>query len=281
MLEFKIDKEKCISCGGCAADCPVMIIDMQDGYPLIHKVKEKQCIRCQHCLAICPTDALSILGRDPQMSRPLVGNLPSAEQLSTLIRGRRSVRRYLDENLNPKLIDELLQTAGHAPTGHNARPVNFFVVDDREVMSQMRETAYRGIKKAVEGGQLPPRFAFFRDFIPAWEKSDIDVVFRSAPHLLIATAPKKVTLAEPDCIIALTSFELLAQCQGVGTVWNALAKWTIDKVVPQLRTQLGIPDNHVIGHCMSFGRPAMTYHRTVQRDGMSIIRIEKIGNLDD
>jgi len=281
MLEFKIDRDKCISCGGCAADCPAMIIDMQGGYPLIHESKEKLCYRCQHCLAICPTGAVSILGKDPQSSRPLAGNLPQPEQLATLIRGRRSVRRYLDENLDPQLIHELLQTAWHAPSGHNARQVNFFVIEDREVMAQLREAAYRGIRENVNQARLPARLSFFRDFVPAWEKSGIDVVFRGAPHLLIATAPKRVAAPEADCLIALANFELLAQCRGLGTLWNGLAKWTIEKIVPQLQAQLGIPEDHKIGYCMSFGRPAMAYHRTVQYDAPAITRIETLGKADD
>ena len=276
MLNFKIDRDKCISCGGCAADCPVMIIDMQGGYPLIHKTKEKKCIRCQHCLAVCPTGALSIFGKDPQKSQSLAGNLPQPDQLSTLIRGRRSVRRYLDDNIDPQLIHDLLQTAWQAASGHNARQVNFFVVEDRAVMTRLRDIAYAGIKLAAEKAELPARLSFFRSFPPAWEKNGIDALFRGAPHLLVATAPKRVHSSEADAVIALTSFELLAQCQGLGTLWNGLAKWTIEKVVPQIRTQLGIPDDHKIGHCMSFGWPAMDYHRTVQHDEVPIHRIQTL-----
>lgn len=276
MLDFKVDREKCISCGGCAADCPAMIIDMLDGYPRIHESKEKLCYRCQHCLAICPTGAVSILGRNPADSTELPGNLPQPDQLSTLIRGRRSVRRYLDENLDAQLIDQLLETAWHAPSGHNARQVSFFVVDDREVMTRLRDLAYAGIKENVAKAQLPARLSFFKDFVPAWEKSGIDVVFRGAPHLLVVTAPRRVASPDADCHIALANFELLAQCQGVGTVWNGLAKWTIEKIVPELRDKLGIPGDHVIGYCMSFGKPAMSYQRTVQYDQVPIQRVRRI-----
>lgn len=277
MLEFRIARDKCISCGGCAADCPAHIIDMQGGVPLIRAENEKRCYRCQHCLAICPTAALSILGRDPQQSVPLEGGLPQPEQLATLIRGRRSVRRYLDENVPAEEITSLLETAWHAPTGHNAREVNFFLIEDRAVMAELREQAYRRIKQNIEQARLPVRLAFFKEFVPAWEQSGLDVVFRGAPHLLVATAPKRVTSATADCLIALASFELLAQAQGLGTVWNGLAKWTIEKIVPELRDELGIPCDHVIGYCMSFGKPAIRYQRTVQYDGAQIRRIRKIG----
>ena len=277
MIDFKIDREKCISCGGCAADCPAMIIDMRDGYPLIRPENEKRCYRCQHCLAVCPTAAVSILGRDPQQSRQLAGNLPQPEQMRTLLRGRRSVRRYLDENLDPRLIDDLLQTAWHAPCGHNARAVHFHLIDDREVLAQFREAAYAGIRENIAKSQLPARLSFFRDFVPAWEESGIDVLFRGAPHLVIASASPRSASPEADCLIALTSFELLAQSQGIGTLWNGLVKWTIEKIVPELRGQLGIPDDHKIGYCMSFGKPALIYHRTVQYDEAPIQRIKEIG----
>ena len=278
MLDFKVDREKCISCGACAADCPATIIDMRDGYPLIRKENEKRCYRCQHCLAICPTAAISILGRDPLNSQPLAGNLPQPQQLATLMRGRRSVRRYLDENLDPQLINELLNAAWHAPSGHNARPVHFHLIDDREVMALLRELAYAGIRVNAEQAKLPVRLAFFKEFVPVWEKSGLDVVFRGAPHLLIASAPKRVASSEADCMIALAHFELMAQSSGIGTLWNGLAKWTIEKIVPELRDRLGIPQDHGIGYCMSFGKPAIVYHRTVQYDEVPIRRITGIGD---
>ena len=68
----------------------------------------------------------------------------------------------------------------------------------------------------------------------------------------------------PDCLIALSYFELFAQANGIGTVWNGLAKWAINDLVPATRHLLGIPDDHLIGYVMAFGKPAVQYYRTVQ-----------------
>ena len=46
MIDFHIDKDKCIQCGECAADCPAGIIAMND-FPEI--TDEVRCYRCQHC----------------------------------------------------------------------------------------------------------------------------------------------------------------------------------------------------------------------------------------
>src|SRR5512138_2781635 len=127
MLEFNVDAQKCTKCGQCVADCPPRIIAMADGYPAIAPENEASCYRCQHCLAICPTGAVSILGLKPEASRPLAGNFPDPDRLEMLIKGRRSVRHYRDENLDPELLQHLLEVAWYAPTGVNSRQVRFTV----------------------------------------------------------------------------------------------------------------------------------------------------------
>ena len=88
MIQFYIDEERCTQCGECAEDCPAGVISM-DEYPKI--TNEEGCYRCQHCLAVCPTSAVSVLGRTPDESTELTGNMPDADRLETLIKGRRSV----------------------------------------------------------------------------------------------------------------------------------------------------------------------------------------------
>ena len=101
MLSFEVDLQSCTRCGECIADCPARIIVMEEGVPTIAPDREATCYRCQHCLAICPTGAVSILGLKPSGSRPLAGSYPDPDKLEALIRGRRSVRRYKQENLEP------------------------------------------------------------------------------------------------------------------------------------------------------------------------------------
>ena len=73
-----------------------------------------------------------------------------------------------------------------------------------------------------------------------------------------------VPTPEPDCLIALSYFELFAQANGVGTVWNGLAKWAINDLLPETRHLLGIPDDHIFGYAMVFGYPDVHFTRTVQ-----------------
>ncbi|MEI6213689.1 MAG: nitroreductase family protein [Desulfuromonadales bacterium] len=271
MLTFTIDQNICTSCSLCVADCPARIIVMGDnGVPFIAEENEAGCYKCQHCLAVCPTGALSILGLKPGDGLPLPGGFPAAASLEKLIKGRRSVRRYRDENLDRELLRHLLEVAWCAPTGMNSRQVRFTVVDDREKLSALRGEVMDGLARLVRDNALPEGMEFFAGFVQMWQEQKIDVLFRGAPHLLIASAPKSAASPLPDCLIALSYFELFAQANGVGTVWNGLAKWAINDLLPETRQRLGIPDDHLIGYVMVFGRPAGHYSRTVQHGPANI-----------
>lgn len=272
-LDFSVDADRCTRCGECVADCPARIIAMQEGLPTIAPDKEEACYRCQHCLAICPTGAVSILGLKPGNSRPLAGAYPDPDKLETLIKGRRSVRRYKPENLEPELLQRLLDVAWHAPTGVNSRDVLFTVIDDREKLAAVREEVMAGLGRLVREEQLPQGMEFFAGFVSLWEEKQVDILFRGAPHLLIASAPRQGACPLPDCLIALSYFELFAQSLGVGTVWNGLTKWAISDLLPETRQRLGIPEDHIIGYVMSFGRPAFRYQRTVQRGAARVNRV--------
>ena len=265
MLDFKINKSICVQCGHCEEVCPAMIIDMEDGYPAISSEKEEKCYRCQHCFTVCQSGALSILGLDPAKSELLNKPLIDPALFETFIKGRRSIRRYGDEDLDPALIRRLVATASYAPSGRNERKVLFTVIDKKEVMVALRAKVMAGIARLVAENALPPGLEFFASLLAMWEQKKVDVIFRGAPHMIIASAPKDAVSPLPDCIIALSYFDLFAESCGVGTVWSGLAKWAVGDLLPEVRTFLGIPEDHVIGYAMAFGKPAVTYMRTAQR----------------
>ncbi len=273
MLRFEIAEDKCTRCGLCAKDCVANIINLDSGTPRIPADKEKFCLKCQHCLAICPTAALSILGKKPEQSREVKGNFPEAQHLETLIKGRRSIRHYKDENLEPELMQRLLDVAWQAPTGVNARKVQFSVIDDKELLAKFRKDTYAGLAKLVEAGELPEERAIYANFVTLWQEKGIDVLFRGAPHLIVTSAPSNCPTPLPDCLIALSYFELFAQTLGVGTLWDGLATYAINELVPTMRNVLGIPEEHLFGYSMVFGKPAVQHQRTVEHGAANVVRM--------
>ncbi len=274
MLQFKVDHGKCTKCGLCVADCPSRVMETAEGYPVIAAEKEAGCYRCQHCFAICPTGAVSILGLKPEESLQLTGKWrPDPDAMEVLIKGRRSVRRYQEENLEPELLQRLLDVAWHAPTGVNNRQVRFTVVDDRKKLAAFHAEVMAGLSRLVRADALPEALAFYAEFVRLWEEQGVDVLFRGAPHLLVASVPQDAVCPMQDCMIALSYFELFAQANGVGTVWDGLAKIAINDLLPESRARLGIPDDHLIGYAMAFGKPAVQYARAVQHAPALIHRV--------
>jgi len=275
MLDFRVDLEKCIGCGLCAADCPIRIIEMRDRLPVLVPQKEKFCIGCLHCFAVCSEGAVSILGHSPEDEIELTkDSLPAPDQMEALIRGRRSVRSYRDENMEPELIDELLNMAWQAPTGRNNRDTVFHVIDDKDVLAELREELLAGIQKLVDDETLGKAYAGYTKFPSVWKEYNYDALFRSAPHLIITSAPTDVPTPMQDAVIALTTFEMYAQTKSVGTIWNELARGAIVDLVPSTLRRLGIPEDHEVGYVMGFGLPALKYNRTVNRGKATVRKIK-------
>jgi len=245
---------------------------MVDGYPAVNEEKAGQCIECQHCFAICQPGALSIFGLNPADSKPLKGNYPDPSKMETLMMGRRSVRRYKKESVEAELIDRIMETVRTAPTGVNNRSTLYTLVEDPVVMAELRARTYDGLRKLVEKDALPPGKEFFGGVSNAYEKG-VDIIYRGAPHLLVASVPADGPSPMADALIGLSYFELLAASHGVGTVWNGFAKWALLDLVPEAGAMLGIPDTHTIGYMIAFGKPAVQYHRTVQRSGCVVKRV--------
>lgn len=70
--KFKLNDERCISCGICKDVCPVENIELVDGKP----VWDKNCEDCLACANLCPTVAISCGGKskyDNRYKNPYIG----------------------------------------------------------------------------------------------------------------------------------------------------------------------------------------------------------------
>ena len=270
MINFYVDKEKCTQCKICVSECPVLIINGKTEYPEIKDGKEENCLKCQHCLAICLEGAISILGKDPKNSIPTSSPIPEVEKLENLMQIRRSIRRFKPNEIDKDLIYRMIQIASYAPTAQNENSVQFTVVDNRKDMSKLRQLTYDSIKKADEANKIPTPRLYLNNYQKVWEEKQIDVIFRNAPHLLITSAPKKGTFPVVDSTIAATYFELLANSNEIGILWDGFAKFVFEDIAPEIKTQIGIPENHEIATVLLFGTPAVKFARSIQNDNPEI-----------
>jgi iodotyrosine deiodinase len=64
---------------------------------------------------------------------------------------RRSIRDFTNEPIDKKIIEQILKTAGTAPSGAHKQPWTFCVVQDADIKKQIREAAEAEEKISYEG----------------------------------------------------------------------------------------------------------------------------------
>jgi nitroreductase len=212
---------------------------------------------------------LSIFGLNPEDSQPFdYSGLPTPANMRALVRGRRSTRQYLAQNVSPAVLEDLLEDLQYAPTGQNLRFLEYLVVDNLEAMDLLREKSIALAEKALGNGLDSP---FIKGMVKIYRRDKVDLLYRGAPHLLVISAPaKKQSSPQQDIALALAYFELLAACRGLGTCWCGYIN-EVEAVVPGLRELLGLKEGDNF-YSVLFGLPKVKYRRLVHREGTAKIR---------
>ena len=272
---FKVDKSKCIKCGKCRNVCSGMVIEYdKDGYPYMKEFERfgwRGCWRCQHCLAVCPQGAISIFDKDPENSLPPAPK-EMGRYMEQLITNRRSCRRFLDKNVDSKIIDSILNTMQAAPTGGNSCNVEYTVIDDKERVKEIWKIAYETMEAKAKKHEYTHSFSdFFYKKMKESEKTlrKDDLLFCGAPHLFIAhekCVGKWAEDSKVNCNVATTYFELLCNAHGLGTTIMSYPAEVLNELVPAARKMLNIPEDHYTKLMVGFGYPEITYARGVQKD---------------
>ena len=79
-----------------------------------------------------------------------------AQTLYRLIRGRRSIRRYMDRPVDRATIERLLTAATWAPSAHNRQPWRFVVIDDADTQGRLADAMNAVLRADLAADGLPP-----------------------------------------------------------------------------------------------------------------------------
>ena len=259
---IQVDREKCVKCGACVRDCIVEILKPgADGFPAVAPELERFCLNCQHCLAVCPRGAVTCHGVTPEQC-PAPGPLPEPEPMFDLLRQRRSIRQFKDENLPPEVLGKLKDSLAWSPTGCNDHRLFFTVIEDKAEMAFFRTEMSRMLKLLIRSGIMRLVYPNYKRYLQEILNGK-DVVFRNAPHMIVAATPKNAPCREADPWIALSYFDLFAQTFGVGTCWCGFGvhafRWNA-----RLRKRLQLPRGYKVGAVLLFGPPAVSYPRATK-----------------
>jgi nitroreductase len=161
-------------------------------------------------------------------------------------------------------IRRLIEIARYAPTAGNSQLVEWLVVTDKTTIKEAARLTAEWIRKALND---EPRMAAAAPYLPliikAWDEG-YDSVFRNAPVLVIASAPKEALNGMVDLTLALSYLTLIAPTMGLGTCWAGLAQKVLLSS-PSLKDILGIPAAHQHHYPMMLGYTKAKYYRLPER----------------
>ena len=143
-----IDKERCVGCGLCAADCITVNLQLVNG-----KAEVKGgCLECGHCVAICPQNAVSIPEFDMADVSACRMEL-DADVLLQAIKGRRSIRNYQAKKVEKEKLHLLAEAGRYTATAKNTQGCRFVLVQDE--LDTFKDMIWQQIGQTVETGILP------------------------------------------------------------------------------------------------------------------------------
>jgi nitroreductase len=148
--------------------------------------------------------------------------------ISTIYK-RRSIRNYIDKEVENDKIILLLKTAMAAPTAANRQPWEFIVVTDKEKLNELRSTLRQGQYNAPSA-----------------------IVVCGNMELAFSNKDKEIWTQ--DCSAAIENMILAAVELGLGSVWIGLYP-TLSKCKSVCKV-LNIPDHVIPMSVVYFGYPA-------------------------
>jgi nitroreductase/ferredoxin len=264
---IKIDESKCTRDGICVRDClPKLIrISEKSGFPEMVPGAEHSCLLCGHCVTVCPEGALSLEGISPASSPSIDEGLVIDEARAVqFLRSRRSIRLFKDKPVEREKIKRLIGVARYAPTAGNSQTVEWLVHADRSKIDKIAGLAEEWAREAVKSD---PSVVATRPYLPrivaSWDSGHMSIL-RSAPVLIVASAPKEAAFGLVDLTISLSYLDLLAPTIGLGTCWAGLLQGALLSS-PSLKEVVGIPKGNPHHYPMVLGYPAVRHHRLPER----------------
>lgn len=140
-----------------------------------------------------------------------------AMDIKTAIYGRRSVREYTAQPVDPQMIRGLIDAAVHAPNAVNQQPWTFTVVRDQAVLARISDDAKHHMLTTMAPSPLSDHFRS-RLSAPNFH------IFYHAPVLIVISAMEQGPWIVEDCALAAQNLMLAAHAAGLGTCWIGFAQ---------------------------------------------------------
>jgi len=153
------------------------------------------------------------------------------------ILARRSVRAYAPNELDRNTVKTLLEAAVHAPTAMHEEPWAFVIVQDKQVLKQLSDSAKPLFIERLHRTHQAGSHAL-DTFLKPDLKPDFNI-FHDAGTLIVICAKPSGPFVEADCWLAAENMMLAACAVGLGSCVIGSAVEALNN--PDVKAKLGIP----------------------------------------
>ena len=146
-------------------------------------------------------------------------------ELDKTIKGRRSIRKYRDEDIPYSVIEELLDLARYAPSSMDGQPWYFIVVRNDETKRRLAE---------IKNKHCPLEKRMYKaDFL------------QNAPVVVVVCVDRgrSFNRAVENAVLATANIMLGAYGRGLGSVYMSAYRGDDLSISDEIRQTLDIPEN--------------------------------------
>jgi len=283
-----IDQERCKACGICGYICPRHITETIESdnsrVTIISSERLDLCMECGHCMAICPNEAIYVNGLNSKEFDPAKELDIDENQLLTLMKQRRSVRRYRKESVPRETLNRIIEAAHQSPTGTGRRTTGIIILDNPETIDMLSEMVYELYEKLDRNLQNPIARFFIRrqvgqkmmntlqDFVMPgmrwyirwYRENKSNEIMRDCPALMLFHSPILEPMGAENCLVTAFHAIFMAQVVGIGTCFNDLIPQACNRV-PEIRRLLDLPKDREVYSSITLGYPKVKFKRTIPR----------------
>lgn len=166
------------------------------------------------------------------------------------IKTRRSTRKYTDEPVSPKLLEEVIEAGRYAPSGGNSQSTHFLVIKNPAILrelaelvknefSQMEvdETTYRSLANAIRAS-----------------KAGNYTFHYNAPVLILTANKEDYSNNLADCACAVENMMVAANELDLGSCWINQLKWLNEnRKITEYLSSLGLEEGEKVYAGMILG----------------------------
>ena len=144
-----------------------------------------------------------------------------------LLKERRTIRQFTDKKVSKEIINQILKAGLLAPSSKNKKPVEFIVVENKEILLKLKECKSKGAE-----------------------------ALNVAPCAIVIIADSELSdVWIEDASIATILLQLAIEDLGLGSVWIQMRKResNLGNSEVQIRELLNIPENYGVLTVIALG----------------------------